>query len=207
MQAQILLNNLKELYPNPHHYLNFKNNFELLIATILSSQCTDEVVNSTTERLFKKYKKPEDFENMPLAQIETDIHSITFFRNKAKMIKEASTIIAEKFSGKVPDNLEELTKLPGIGRKSANAILVHGFDKVEGIIVDTHVIRVSQRLGWTKNRDPDKIEQDLMKLFDRKEWKWLPFYLKSHGKACCKAPKPLCQECAINKMCPSAFKF
>jgi endonuclease-3 len=207
MNAAIILAKLKELYPNPRHYLNFDNNFELLVATILSAQCTDEVVNDTTKALFKKYKKPEDFENMPLAQIELDLSHITFFRNKARMIKDCCTILVEKHHAKVPGTIEELIKLPGLGRKSANSILSHGFDRVEGIIVDTHVIRLSQRLGWTKNKISDKIEKDLMLLFDKREWKWLPFYLKSHGKAVCKAPKPFCQECAVNKLCPSAFKF
>jgi endonuclease-3 len=207
VNTELVLSKLKQLYPNPHHYLHFKNPFELLVATILSAQCTDEVVNSVTAELFKKYRKPEDFENMPLAQIETDVHSITFFRQKSMAIKEASTVIAEKYHGRVPDTIEELTKLPGIGRKSANSVLAHGFDRVEGIIVDTHVMRLSQRLGWTKNKISDKIEQDLMSLFNKKEWKWLPFYLKSHGKAICKAQKPDCRACALSKYCPCAFKF
>jgi endonuclease-3 len=203
----LVLSRLKELYPNPRHYLTFRNPFELLVATILSAQCPDETVNAVTEKLFRKYRTPEDFEGLPLAQLETDIHSINFFRNKAKAIKEASTIIVERYHGKVPDDMESLTKLPGIGRKSANAILAHGFDRVQGIIVDTHVIRLARRLGWSAESDPDRIEQDLMKLLDQQEWKSIPFYLKSHGKAVCKAQKPLCQECALNKMCLSALRI
>ncbi len=204
-KAQKVLSELKRLYPNPHHYLRFENPFQLLVATILSAQCTDEKVNSVTPGLFQRYPRPEDFAHEELESIEEAVRPTGFFRNKAKAIKGACTEIVERFGGTVPDTIEELTSLPGIARKSANAILQHGFSKVEGIVVDTHVIRVAWRLGWTPNKDPVKIEQDLMALFDRHDWKWIPFYLKNHGRTVCKAPTPLCEECALSILCPSAL--
>lgn len=202
---QTVLRELKRLYPNPHHYLNFENPFQLLVATILSAQCTDEKVNSVTPDLFRRYPRPEDFASEDLEKIEEAVRPTGFFRNKAKAIKAASTAIVERYGGEVPGTMEDLVSLPGIARKSANAILQHGFSRVEGIVVDTHVIRVSQRLGWTKNKDPLKIERDLRGLFDQSEWKWIPFYLKNHGRAVCKAPTPKCGECNINVLCPSAL--
>jgi len=173
---------MKKLYPNPHHYIDFSNTFELAISTILSAQCLDTVVNKVSKELFKKYPDVEKLANADVNDLEKIISPITFYKNKAKMIKNAALTIVEKFHGKVPNNIEELTQLSGIGRKSANVILAHGFDKVEGIVVDTHVIQVANRLGWSKNKDPEKIEQDLMLLFDKKEWKWLQFYLKSYNR-------------------------
>ena len=199
-----ILQNLKKLYPDPHHYLKFSNPYELLVATILSAQCTDDKVNAVTPELFKKYPDPESIANAPIEEIEEMVRPTGFYRNKAKAIKGACQAIVERFNGKVPDTLDELISLPGIARKSANAILQHGFSKVEGIVVDTHVIRVANRLGWTSSKNPTEIEKDLMELFDRKEWKWLPYYLKSHGKAVCKAPNPRCDECSISTLCPSA---
>lgn len=204
-KVQTVLSELKKLYPNPHHYLNFENPFQLLVATILSAQCTDDKVNSVTLELFEHYPRPEDFASEDLESIEEAVRPTGFFRNKAKAIMGACTAIVERYGGEVPGTMEDLVSLPGIARKSANAILQHGFSKVEGIVVDTHVIRVSQRLGWTKNKDPVKIERDLMELFDQSEWRWIPFYLKNHGRAVCKAPTPKCGECSINVFCPSAL--
>ena len=203
--ALVVLAEFKKLYPNPHHYLRFENSFRLLVATILSAQCTDEKVNEVTRGLFKRYPTPRDFASEAIEAIEAAVRPTGFYRNKAKAIKGASAAIVERFGGTVPDTMEELLTLPGIARKSANAILQHGFEKVEGIVVDTHVIRVAGRLGWTANTDPEKIERDLMKLFDKKEWRWLPFYLKSHGRAVCKAPTPKCGECTVSVLCPSAM--
>jgi endonuclease-3 len=203
--APAVLAGLKRLYPSPRHYLRFENPFQLLVATILSAQCTDEKVNEVTAGLFRKYPAPADFAAAPLEEIERDVRPTGFYRNKAKAIKGASAAIIERYGGAVPDTMNELLTLPGIARKSANAILQHGFEKVEGIVVDTHVIRVAGRLGWTANTDPGKIEQDLMELFDKKEWRWLPFYLKSHGRAVCRAPAPRCGECAVAAPCPSAL--
>jgi endonuclease-3 len=204
-KALAVLSAFKRLYPDPRHYLKFENPFQLLVATILSAQCTDEKVNEVTAELFGKYRAPADLANEPVEAIERAVRPTGFYRNKAKAIKGASAAIVERYGGAVPDTMDELLTLPGIARKSANAILQHGFGKVDGVVVDTHVIRVAGRLGWTANADPGKIEQDLMRLFDRKEWRWLPFYLKSHGRAVCKAPTPKCGECVVAALCPSAL--
>jgi len=203
-QALKVLSVLKRLYPNPHHYLRFNNPFELLVATILSAQCTDDKVNAVTAELFKKYKSCKDIVGEPIELIENAIRPTGFYHNKARAVKGACEVIVERFGGRVPDTIEELVTLPGIARKSANAILQHAFSKVEGIVVDTHVIRVSNRLGWTESKNPLQIERDLMELFHKKEWKWLPFYLKSHGRRVCKAPNPRCDECEVSVLCPSA---
>jgi endonuclease-3 len=202
--ARAVLKTLQEMYPGPRHYLEFDGPFQLLVATILSAQCTDERVNAVTPDLFSRYPGPEEFAAAPIEEIEEAVRPTGFFRNKAKAIKGASEAIVERFNGEVPATMDGLLTLPGIARKSANAILQHGFSKVEGIVVDTHVIRVSQRLGWTEEKNPEKIERDLMELFDRSQWRWLPFYLKSHGRAVCRAPRPRCGECAVADRCPSA---
>ena len=204
-KALAVLTGFKRLYPDPHHYLEFGSPFQLLVATILSAQCTDEKVNEVTQGLFKKYRGPADFAEEPIEILERAVRPTGFYRNKAKAIHGASAAIVERFGGSVPDTMDELLTLPGIARKSANAILQHGFGKLVGIVVDTHVIRVAGRLGWTANTDPGKIERDLMKLFEKMEWRWLPFYLKSHGRAVCKAPTPKCGECAVAALCPSAL--
>lgn len=204
-KALSVLAELQRLYPDPHHYLNFSNPFQLLVATILSAQCTDEKVNEVTAGLFRRYRGPADFAEEAVEALEQAVRPTGFYRNKAKAIKGAAAAIIERFGGAVPGTMEELLTLPGIARKSANAILQNGFGKVEGVVVDTHVIRVAGRLGWTANTDPGKIEEDLMRLFDKKEWRWLPYYLKSHGRAVCRAPVPKCAECTVNPLCPSAF--
>jgi len=204
-KALAVLAELKRLYPDPHHYLKFESPFQLLVATILSAQCTDEKVNEVTAGLFMKYRGPRDLAGETIEALELAVRPTGFYRNKAKAIHGASTAIVERFGGSVPDTMDGLLTLPGIARKSANAILQHGFGKVEGVVVDTHVIRVAARLGWTANTDPEKIEQDLMKLFEKRGWRWLPFYLKSHGRAVCKAPTPKCAECAVAALCPSAL--
>jgi endonuclease-3 len=204
-KARVVLAEFKRLYPDPRHYLKFDNPFQLLVATILSAQCTDEKVNEVTAGLFSEYPQPEDLAGEAVEAIERAVRPTGFYRNKAKAIKGASAAIVQRFGGSVPATMEELLTLPGIARKSANAILQHGFGKVEGVVVDTHVIRVAGRLGWTVNTDPEKIELDLMRLFDRKEYRWLPFYFKSHGRAVCKAPTPKCAECAVATLCPSAL--
>ena len=204
-QPLAVLAEFKRLYPSPHHYVRFGSPFQLLVATILSAQCTDEKVNEVTGALFKRYRAPEDFAGEAIEALEEAVRPTGFYRNKAKAIQGASRALIERFGGRVPDTMEALLTLPGIARKSANAILQHGFGKVEGVIVDTHVIRVAGRLGWTTNTEPEKIERDLMKLFVRKEWRWLPFYLKNHGRAVCKAPTPKCSACSVAPLCPSAL--
>lgn len=193
---------LKKEYPHTKYYLNFSNPLELLVAAILSAQVRDTAVNATTPALFKKYKTAKDYAKADWNQLANDIKSVTFPGAKAKNIIAACKILAEKHGGKVPDSMEELVELPGIGRKTANAILQNAFDKVEGVVVDTHVIRVSYRLGWTKQTNPEKIEQDLIRLFHKKEWKKLPHLMKDHGRAVCRAPVPSCSKCAVNKLCP-----
>ncbi len=202
--AKKVLSRLKKLYPEPRHYLEFDGSFQLLVATILSAQCTDERVNLTTPALFEKYPDAAAFAAAPIEDIEEAVRPTGFFRNKARSIRGASEAIMREYGGEVPGDMDSLTGLPGIARKSANAILQHGFSKTEGIVVDTHVIRVAGRLGWTGEKNPEKIERDLMALFARSDWKWIPFYLKNHGKAVCRAPKPRCGECGLSALCPSA---
>ena len=189
---------LKRQYPNTRYYLNFSNPLELMVAAILSAQCRDGVVNSVTAKLFQKYKTAADFTKLK----EEDVKSITFFNNKTKSIRETCKLIIEKFGGKVPDTMEELIELPGIGRKTANAILTNAFNKVAGVVVDTHVIRVAYRLGWTKSTNPEKIERDLMAAMPKDEWKRITWLFKDHGRAVCKAPVPFCSKCVLNNMCP-----
>ncbi|MGQ9602282.1 MAG: endonuclease III [Candidatus Bipolaricaulia bacterium] len=201
-RAGQILEALEEAYPDVHYYLDFSNPLELLVAAVLSAQCRDEVVNATTAELFKKYRRAEDYANAPLAELERALAKIPFYRNKAKNIQEACRVLVERYGGEVPQTAEELMNLPGIGRKTANAILQNAFDKVEGIVVDTHVIRLAQRLGLSQSKDPEKIEQDLMALFPRSAWKRLPWLFKAHGRAVCTAQRPRCSECGLSALCP-----
>ena len=201
MQTEKIISILKKEYPNTKYYLDFSNPVELLVAAILSAQCRDTVVNLTTKQLFKKYKTAKDYANASPDKLENDIKSITFFKNKAKNIKEACRILEEKHNGKVPDKMEELIELPGIGRKTANAILINAFDKVEGVVVDTHVIRLAYRFGWTKQKNPEKIEKDLMLSIPKNEWKLIPHLMKDHGRAVCTSV-PECSKCVLKKICP-----
>jgi len=181
--------------------LHYTNPLELLIATILSAQTTDERVNMVTKDLFKKYRTAEDYANASLEELQNDIKSINFYRNKAKYIKECCKIIVSQYNGEVPDSMEELLKLPGVSRKTANVVLSNAFRKDEGIVVDTHVIRLSQRLGLTKERDRDKIEQDLMKKFPKEKWFDLANLLITHGRRVCKARNPECNNCVLKEVC------
>ncbi len=203
-QVTKVLSELKKLYPHAKYYLNFSNPLELLVATILSAQVRDSVVNATTPRLFQKYKTAEDYAKADLETLIKAISPVSFPANKAKYIKQACKILAEKYHGKVPNTMEELVELPGIGRKTANAILINAFGKVEGIVVDTHVIRLSYRLGWTKSKNPEKIEQDLMKMIPKADWARITWLLKEHGRAVCKAPVPACSRCVLEPLCPKA---
>jgi len=193
---------LKKNYPNAKYYLNFSNALELMVAAILSAQVRDEVVNATTPKLFSKYKTAKDYANANLKELTKEISSVTFAGMKAKNIINACKILVEKYNGKVPDKMEELLKLPGIGRKTANTILINAFNKVEGIPVDVHVQRLSFRLGWTKSKKPEEIEQDLMKIIPKNEWSKIAYILKAHGRAICKAPVPFCSKCFLDKICP-----
>jgi len=195
---------LKQMYPKAKCALDFTNAFELLIATILSAQSTDVRVNIVTKSLFRKYPDPQSFANASQVEMERDVKQTGFFRNKAKAVISASKVIVEKHNGEVPQTIEELTALPGVGRKTANVVLGNAFKKNIGIVVDTHVSRVSARLGLTSNSDPEKIEQDLMKLITQKEWTIFSHRLIFHGRQICIARKPKCSECRLNELCPSA---
>ncbi|MFX0208534.1 MAG: endonuclease III [Candidatus Hodarchaeota archaeon] len=197
---------LKNQYPNPKITLRFTNPLHLLIATMLSAQCTDERVNQVTEQLFKKYKGCEDFVNTPLEELEHDIKPTGFYKNKARHIKGACTAIIQRFNSHVPGSMEELISLPGVARKTANIVLSNGFGIIEGIAVDTHVRRLSRRLGVTEEENPNKIEADLMNLVPRSNWNEITLLLIKHGRGICKAKRPLCDNCSLNKLCPSAFK-
>jgi endonuclease-3 len=197
------LRKLKKNYPDAHCALNFKNPFQLLIATILSAQCTDERVNIVTAVLFEKYKKPSELALADLAEIEIIIHSAGFYKNKSKNIKKCSQILSEKHGDQVPSNLSDLVELPGVGRKTANVVLGNAFGIASGVVVDTHVTRLANRFGWVnKMTDAVKIEAKLNKLCPDKEWIMLSHYLISHGRAVCKARSPNCQDCFLINDCP-----
>ena len=206
-RASELVQVLPEVYPGAHTELTFKTPLQLLIATILSAQCTDKRVNMVTPALFKRYRTAADYARAPQAEVEKAIQSTGFFRNKAKSIRAATAVIAEKYKGCVPDTMEELRELPGVGRKTANVVLGNAFGKNLGIVVDTHVTRVSQRLRLTKQTDPEKIEQDLMKLLPQKVWTDWSHWLIWHGRRRCFARKPDCTQCEIFRLCPSGKIF
>ena len=206
-RARQLIEVLPEVYPGAHTELIFSNPLELLIATILSAQCTDKRVNMVTPELFKRYRSAVDYAKAPQAQLEKAIQSTGFFRNKAKSIRAAASVIAEKYRGRVPDTMEELCELPGVGRKTANVVLGKAFGKAEGIVVDTHVARVSLRLRLTRNTDPEKIETDLMKIVPRENWGIWSHWLIWHGRRRCFARKPDCSQCEIFRLCPSGKIF
>jgi endonuclease-3 len=191
-------------YPDAHCALDFKTPFQLLIATILSAQCTDKRVNMVTPALFKRYPTPADLAAARPEELEEMIKSTGFFRSKTKSLIGMSTAVAEQHGGRVPDEMDALVKLPGVGRKTANVILGNAFDKNDGVVVDTHVTRLSNRLGLTKQTDAVKIEQDLMKLIPRERWTMLSHLLIEHGRTICEARRPKCEECFLNDICPSS---
>lgn len=197
-----ILKDLNKLYPNAETALHHKSALEMLVATILSAQCTDARVNLVTPVLFQKYPSPLAYAEAPLAQLEKDLSSINFYRNKARNIQQMARLLLEKHRGEVPETMEELIELPGVGRKTANVVLGVIHEKAEGVVVDTHVKRLSYRLGLTKNEDPVKIEKDLMKLVPQADWIDFSHLLILHGRAICKARRPLCEECVINPICP-----
>ncbi|HZR77723.1 MAG TPA: endonuclease III [Chthoniobacterales bacterium] len=196
-----------KVYPDAHTELNFKTPLELLVATILSAQCTDKRVNMVTPALFRKYRRAKDYAASPAGELESEIKSTGFFNSKAKSIRGATSTIAEKFDGEVPSSMEKLRELPGVGRKTANVVLGNAFGINEGVVVDTHVIRLSQRLGLTKQKDPEKIEQELIKLVPQKYWAIWSHWLIWHGRRRCYARKPDCPRCEVFKLCPSGNKF
>jgi len=197
---------LEEEHPDARIALHYGNPLELLIATILSAQCTDERVNILTKTLFKKYRHPEDYANADLNELEQEIRSTGFYHNKAKNIKKCCQMLVEKFDSQVPETMQELLELPGVARKTANVVLSNAYGIIEGIIIDTHVRRLAQRLGLTKNDNPNKIEEDLMKLVPKAQWLRFADLLIFHGRRVCTPKKPKCEACVISKLCPSAFK-
>lgn len=198
-----IIRQLKREYPDARCSLNFTNPLELLVATILSAQCTDERVNLVTAELFRKYRRVEDYYKVEQAELEQDIRSTGFYRNKAKAIQGAARIIAVQHGGRVPATVEELLALPGVARKTANVVLGNAFGITSGVVVDTHVARLSERLGLTRNTQPEKIEQDLMGLVPRSHWIDFSHLLIAHGRQVCNARKPLCEVCMLEKLCPT----
>jgi endonuclease-3 len=198
---------LKKEYRLPRIALELVNPFEMLVATILSAQCTDARVNIVTKSLFKKYRTIEDYARVDQKNLEQAVRSTGFYRNKAKNIIGASKKILAEFRGRVPQDMQGLLTLPGVARKTANVVLYNAFGKNEGIAVDTHVARVSRRLGLTKNSDPVKIEQDLMKILEQKEWGLFSLRLIAHGRRTCMARSPQCPECVLKELCPSRKLF
>ena len=197
---------LEKEYPKAKTALNYTSPLEILVATMLSAQCTDKRVNVVTKSLFKKYKTAEDYANADLGELEEDVRSTGFYRNKARNIKRSGRMLVEKFDSQVPRTMNELLELPGVARKTANIVLSNAYGVIEGIAVDTHVRRLSKRLGLTENKNPNKIEKDLMEIVPKSHWKRITDLLIFHGRNICMAKKPKCSLCGLNKLCPSAFK-
>jgi len=206
-RVQKIIQLLAKEHPDAKIALHYTNPLELLVATVLSAQSTDKTVNQVTKSLFKKYRKAEDYANANLEDLEKDIKSTGFYRNKAKYLKKLGQVLVEKFGSEVPRTMDELLTLPGVARKTANIVLSNAFGVIEGIAVDTHVRRLAQRLGLSNNKNPEKIEKDLMMLVPKEQWPKLTDLLIFHGRRVCTAKKPNCKGCVLNKFCPSAFTF
>jgi endonuclease III len=198
---------LEKQYPDAKTVLNYTNPLEILVATMLSAQTTDERVNIVTKNLFKKYRTPEDYANVDIKELEQDIHSTGFYHNKARNLQKAAQVLVQKYHSQVPKTMEELIELPGVARKTANIVLYNAYGITAGIAVDTHVNRLSQRLGLTEQEDSSKIEQDLMKITPKEKWMELTDLLIFHGRQICIARKPKCKICVLNKICPCVFAF
>lgn len=203
-RAPEIVRRLTKAYPDAKVALLASNPLEMLVATILSAQCTDERVNKVTETLFRKYRTPEDYLRVSEPELAADIEPTGFFNQKTRSIRGACARIVEAYGGQVPDTMEELVTLPGVARKTANIVLGNSYDKVEGIAVDTHVRRLAQRLGFSAENDPEKIERDLMGLIPKKRWFDFTYVLIDHGRAICAARKPRCGECPVHDLCPSS---
>jgi endonuclease III len=198
---------LEKEYPNAKTALNYSNPLEILVATMLSAQTTDERVNIVTKTLFKKYHTPEDYASADIKELEQDIRSTGFYHNKARNLQKAAQLLVEKYHSQVPKTMQELLELAGVARKTANIVLYNAYSTIAGIAVDTHVRRVSQRLGLAEHDDPAKIEQDLMQITPKEKWMELTDLLIFHGRQVCIARKPKCEICVLNKICPCAFAF
>jgi endonuclease-3 len=203
-QVEEVIDRLYEEYPDSTISLTFSNRLELLIAVILSAQCTDERVNKETEHLFEKYGTVEDYAEADEEELSEDIGSITYHNSKADYIKSSARTMLDEHDGEVPDTMDELTELKGVGRKTANVVLQHGHDVVEGIVVDTHVQRISRRLGITEDKRPENIEEDLMGIVPEDEWQQYTHLFISHGRATCTARNPDCSDCVVEDLCPSS---
>ncbi|MGH2497024.1 MAG: endonuclease III [Ktedonobacteraceae bacterium] len=204
-QVSAIIAELRRLYPDAKCSLNFSNPLELLVATQLSAQCTDERVNLVTVDLFKKYGSVEDYAVVSQEEFEKDIKSTGFYRNKAKNIRAAAQRLISSYGGEVPRTMEELLTLPGVARKTANVVLGNTYGIVVGFVVDTHIGRLARRFGWTTSEDPVKVEQDLMRIIPQEDWLDLSHMLIYHGRAICTARKPACAACTLANLCPSAF--
>ncbi|EMA50781.1 MULTISPECIES: endonuclease III [Halococcus] len=203
-QATEVIDRLATEYPDTTISLDFSTRFELLVAVILSAQCTDERVNKTTADLFETYPSPEAFANAPQEELAEALNSITYYNNKASYIRESAQLVVEEHDGEVPDTMAALTDLPGVGRKTANVVLQHAHDVVEGIVVDTHVQRITRRLGLTDEERPEKIESDLMGFVPEDRWQAFTHLFISHGRATCTARNPDCADCTLEDVCPSS---
>ena len=204
-QIRAIIAELHVLYPHARYDLNFSTPLELLVATQLSAQCTDERVNAVTKTLFQKYRTVEDYANVSQEEFEQDIKPTGFYRNKAKNIRATCQYMIAHYEGEVPHTMEEMIKLPGVARKTANVVLGSAFGVSEGFIVDTHVGRLARRFGWTQHDDAVRAEQDLMQLISREEWLNVAHSMIYHGRAICNARKPLCSQCSLTRFCPSAL--
>jgi endonuclease-3 len=204
-QVDAVLDRLYEAYPDSTISLDFSNRLELLVAVVLSAQCTDERVNQVTEDLFETYRSADDYAAAAEEQLAEDIYGITFHNNKAGYLKSIGETLVREHDGEVPDTMSELTELSGVGRKTANVVLQHGHDVVEGIVVDTHVRRLSRRLGLTEEERPETIERDLMTVIPEEDWQQFTHLLISHGRAVCDARNPSCEECTLEDLCPSSM--
>jgi endonuclease-3 len=211
LEPKIRMQKIMELLEKEHSdakiALRYRNPLELLVATILSAQATDEQINALTPKLFQKYTTAEDYANADLAELEQDIRSSGFYRNKAKNLKKTGRLLVEQHNSEVPKTMKELVELPGVARKTANIVLFNAYGIIAGVAVDTHVNRLAQRLGLTKNKNQDKIEKDLMSILPKDKWMRITDLLIFHGRRICSARKPKCDVCVLNKLCPSAFTF
>ncbi|MDX1611854.1 MAG: endonuclease III [Candidatus Thermoplasmatota archaeon] len=206
-KARVVVERLLEAFPDWEISLDYETTFQLLCATILSAQCTDEMVNRVTPELFKHYPTPEAMAQAPLDHMEELVHSTGFYRQKAKRLIGSAQIIMDEHDGQVPETMKALTALPGVGRKTANVVLHHAFDQTEGIVVDTHVKRIANRLGLTTTRDPVRAERELMEIVDPEDWKRWTHLLIEHGRETCMARNPACGRCVLQDICPSASRF
>lgn len=200
-QGKELVNILRKRYPDAKCSLDFKTPFEMLVAVMLSAQCTDERVNKTTPSIFSKYSTPQDFAAIDIKELEELIHPCGFYKNKAKNIKKCAQMIMEKYNGEVPKNMEDLISLPGVGRKSANVVMLEAFGDAQGIAVDTHCRRIANKIGLSDEKEPEKIEQDLLKIFDKEDYKDINHLLIWHGRNTCIARNPKCEECVLKEIC------